>query len=294
MSDSVTLQDIYNLFQESHQLVEASHQRFQQDLAASRIEFDRRLTESDQRDAESRANFEREMAESRAEFDRRLAESDQRDAESRTNFDREMAESRANFDREMAESRANFDREMAESRANFDREMAESRAEFDRRSAAADRRLASLQQTVERTSREVANLTTRWGQFVENLVEPGIVQLLQDHGLPVVETYRRMKTTRGNLNMEIDIFAVNDDCAVAIEVKSRLSQRKVTEFLEHLRLFKQAFPHYQTYQIYGAIAGIEIDEGIDRYAYQRGLFVIRQSGDVVEIANDRNFRPAVW
>ncbi|TRU54703.1 MAG: DUF3782 domain-containing protein, partial [Microcystis aeruginosa Ma_QC_Ch_20071001_S25] len=38
----------------------------------------------------------------------------------------------------------------------------------------------------------------------------------------------------------------------------------------------------------------EIDEGIDRYAYNKGLFVIKPSGDTVEIINDENFRPRTW
>lgn len=94
--------------------------------------------------------------------------------------------------------------------------------------------------------------------------------------------------------MEIDIFAVDGDVAVAVEVKSRLSRQDVQEFLEKLGRFRLAFPHYQNYQIYGAMAGIEIDSGADRYAYQQGLFVIKQTGETVAIANDENFRPAVW
>ena len=82
--------------------------------------------------------------------------------------------------------------------------------------------------------------------------------------------------------------------AVAIEVKSHLTQDVVDEFLENLALFKQAFPAYKNYQIYGAVAGIEIDEGVDRYGYKKGLFVIRQSGEAIEIANDNQFKPAVW
>ncbi len=48
------------------------------------------------------------------------------------------------------------------------------------------------------------------------------------------------------------------------------------------------------YNIYGAVAGIEIDEGVDRFAYQRGLFVIKQTGDTVMIANNSTFQPTAW
>lgn len=166
----------------------------------------------------------------------------------------------------------------------------------DRRSAEADRRLAKLERIAANTSREVAGLTSRWGQFVENLVEPSVVRLFQDQGIAVQETYRRMKSNRPGAAMEIDIFAVDGSVAVAvaIEVKARLSQRDVEDFLGKLGRFKQAFPNQASYQIYGAVAGIEIDAGVDRYAYQQGLFVINQSGDTVAIANDTAFRPTAW
>ncbi len=140
----------------------------------------------------------------------------------------------------------------------------------------------------------MAGLTTRWGQFVENLVEPAVIRLFQARGIDVQETSRRMTSKRPGAQMEIDIFAVDGDVAVAIEVKSRLSQRDVDDFIAKLGRFRQAFPHYGDYCIFGAVAGIEIDVGVDRYAYQQGLFVIQQSGDSVDIANDQSFRPTAW
>ncbi|MBC6418934.1 MAG: YraN family protein [Prochloron sp. SP5CPC1] len=166
--------------------------------------------------------------------------------------------------------------------------------EADRRATQADRDMQQLKKVVANTSREVANLTSRWGQFLENLVEPAVVRLFQARGIAVTETHRRVKTKRSGIAMEIDILAIDDDVAVAVEVKSRLSKTDVDYFLDKLARFKEAFPRYTDVKLNGAVAGIEIDEGIDRYAYRRGLFVIQQSGEVVEIANDEAFRPGVW
>lgn len=169
-----------------------------------------------------------------------------------------------------------------------------SQAEADRRAAEADRRLQRLENVAANTSREVAGLTTRWGQFVENLVAPAVIRLFQERGIEVQELSRRMQSKRPGAEMEIDIFAVDGDVAVAIEVKSRLARQDVDDFLARLGRFRQAFPHYTDYRIYGAVAGIEIDAGVDRYAYQQGLFVIKQTGDTVALANDPAFRPAAW
>ncbi|WP_026072729.1 hypothetical protein [Nodosilinea nodulosa] len=205
---------------------------------------------------------------------------------SQAEADRRFAEA----DRLAAESKAEADRRAAE----FDRKMAESKAEDDRRAAEAARSMAELKRLVDNTTRAVDGLTTRWGQFVENLVEPSVLRLFQARGIDVQEVSRRMRSQRPGAEMEIDIFAVDGDVAVAVEVKSRLSLQDVEYFLGCLGRFKQSFPHYGDYQIYGAVAGIEIDEGVDRYAYQRGLFVIKQTGDTVTIANDSNFQPMAW
>ena len=164
----------------------------------------------------------------------------------------------------------------------------------ERRAAEADRSMEELKKVVANTSREVGKLTTRWGQFVENLVEPGVVRLFQARGIAVKETHPRIKAKRSTVAMEIDILAVDDDVAVAVEVKSRLSKTDVDDFLDRLAHFKEAFPRYADVKLNGAVAGIEIDFGVDLYAYRQGLFVIKQSGETVEIANDETFKPKIW
>lgn len=224
MSQPVTLEDIYKLF-------EKTNEKFEQ----SRQEYDRRAAEADRR-----------AAEVAAEADRRAAEADRRAAEA------------------------------------------------DHRAAEADRRLAKLEKASVNTMRAVDNLTTRWGRFVEELVEPAVIQLFRAKGIDVKETYSRARVKRQGIAMEIDILAVDETEVVLVECKSRLSKDDVEEFLEKLSRFKQAFPHYKNYHAYGAVAGIEIDEGIDRYAYKQGLFVIKPSGDTVEIINDSVFKPKLW
>ncbi|MFM6660361.1 MAG: DUF3782 domain-containing protein, partial [Microcystis panniformis] len=53
-------------------------------------------------------------------------------------------------------------------------------------------------------------------------------------------------------------------------------------------------PEYNHKQLYGAVAGIEIEEGADKYAYRQGLFVLAQRGENVAILNDTDFQPKTW
>ncbi len=176
-----------------------------------------------------------------------------------------------------------FDRRIAEQ----ERLAAEAKAENDRRAVEAAR-------TLEEMKRSVNALTTRWGRFVEELVEPAVVRLFQERGIDVKEKHARVRVKRETVAMEIDILVVDTTDVVLVECKSRLSKDDIDEFIENLQKFKLAFPAYKNYQAYGAVAGIEINEGVDRYAYQKGLFVIRPSGDTVEIVNDKKFKAMTW
>ncbi|MDJ0528061.1 MAG: DUF3782 domain-containing protein, partial [Microcystis sp. M53600_WE12] len=173
MSQPITIEDIYKLF-------EKTNEKFEQ----SRQEYDRRAAEA--------------KAEAKAEADRRADE-----------YDRRAAEAKAEADRRAAEAKDEADRWAAEA---------------DRRAAEADRRLAKLEKTVANTSRAVDSLTTRWGRFVEELVEPAVISLFRGKGIDVKETYSRARVKRQGIAMEIDILAVDETEVVLVECKSRLSK----------------------------------------------------------------------
>ncbi len=277
--------------------------------AASRAEeIDRRFAELAEEDKRRRAEEEARRAEEdkrrRAEEDkRRRAEEDKRRrAEEDKRRRAEEAARRAEEDKrrraEEAVRRAEEDkRRRAEEEAR--------RAEAERRAAELDRIFAELAEENKRgmqelrkvaanTSREVGKLTSRWAPFVKDYVEPGVVRIFQERGIAVKETHPRIQAERENVAMEIDILAVDDNVAVAIEVKSRLSTTDVNEFKEKLGKFKEAFPAYKNYKIHGAVAAIGVTKEVARYAYRQGLFVIVQSGETVEIANDEAFQPKNW
>jgi len=194
-------------------------------------------------------------------------------------------------------SRQEADRRAAEAdhrAAEADRRTAEADKLADHRAAEADKRMQKLERTVENTNRAVNGLTTRWGRFVEELVRPAVVRLFRAKGINVTRTFLRMRSEPGNVPMEIDVFGVNGMNAIAVECKSRLSSDDVDEICERLGNLKQAFPEYGSYRIFGAVAGIEVDDNVGRYAYQKGLYVIKPSGETVEIVNDEKFQAIAW
>ncbi len=147
------------------------------------------------------------------------------------------------------------------------------------------------QKNVDQATMAVNNLTGKWGNFVVGLVLPAVERLFKERGIEVTQIAQNIKSRKKGFEMEIDILAANGEYVALIEVKSTLKVDDVKEHIERLDKFKPAFPAYSDKKLVGAVAGIVIDSGADRFAYKNGLFVIAQSGDTVKFLNDNKFVP---
>ena len=169
--------------------------------------------------------------------------------------------------------------------------------ETDRQLKETDKKLEKYFRETDKKIKELTNLfTTQWGRLIEALVEPGVLELFQKWGIKVKYTSRRIEIEdemRRRI-MEIDLFLENDVEGVIVEVKNFVKKEDVDELLEKLDRFKEVRPKYREYRLYGAIAGINFAKGVDKYAYRKGLFVLKSRGGLIEIANDEKFKPRVW
>jgi hypothetical protein len=147
---------------------------------------------------------------------------------------------------------------------------------------------------ITRLSQEIGNLGGKWGRFVENMVAPACETLFLNRQIPVHQVSQRVRKRLDGKTLEIDVLVTNENHVLVVEVKSSLSVDDVKELIKNLTEFRQFFPEYNHKQLYGAVAGIEIEEGADKYAYRQGLFVLAQRGENVAILNYTEFQPKTW
>ena len=102
------------------------------------------------------------------------------------------------------------------------------------------------------------------------------------------------KDDAGRLLAQVDLLVVDSDTAIVVECKSYLSVDDVNDHIERMAIFKTCWPEYAAYKLLGAVAAMVLPEGVGRYAYRNGLFVLAQSGEAVEIRNDAQFVAKVW
>lgn len=176
--------------------------------------------------------------------------------------------------------------------------------EIDRRFQETERFLKEQAQETDRvlkeqsreTDRKISKLGNRLGEFVEGLVAPALIRLFQARGIAVNGLSRDISRKNPQLNLatQIDLFVINGDSCILIEVKSKLSIDDVNEHLDRMEKFKRLFPEYTDKYAYGAVAAMVIPDAVAKYAYHKGFFVLAQQGETVAILNDDNFKPLAW
>jgi len=146
--------------------------------------------------------------------------------------------------------------------------------------------------------KKLGELSGSWGKFVAEMVKPKIVELFKEKGIEIETTIQSVEGFKnGQKYYEIDLLLINTNVAVVVEIKSSLSVDDVNEHLERLEKIKKIAPKridLSRVTIYGAIAGMIVEGEADKYAYKKGLFVLRQKGNIVEIVNDFKFKPKEW
>ncbi|MFN8487292.1 MAG: hypothetical protein U0350_06840 [Caldilineaceae bacterium] len=177
-----------------------------------------------------------------------------------------------------------------------DAKFKETDARLDQRFRETDAEIKATAAEIKATNASLRRLEglfgSQWGRLMEALVKPGVLALFQERGHQVRRLHQRSTAQRDGDMMEIDLILEDSTEVIVGEVKSSVGVEEVNAFLTDLAEFTSFFPLYRGYQVYGAIAGLEISAEVARYAYRRGLFVLSIGKEgFVTILNDNKFRP---
>ena len=286
---------ILEMMYETHQMIRESVEQHN----VERGEYERRNREYDEQRKAEREEYERRNREydeqrkaEREEYDRRNRESDERRmAEEEKRRAEEEKRRRAEDERRRAEEekrRVEDERRRAEEEKRIAEEEKRRAEEEKRRRADEEKRKADweeLRLQMKETDRKFKELATKYssqtGHIVEGLMEPSALRLFQQSGFDIDKCWKEMKGKRkssGNA-MEVDLFLHDTTDAVAVEVKTNCTEADVDRFLAQMEKFGDVFPEFADVNVYVAIAAINYNRGADKYAAQKGLFVIRVGED---------------
>ncbi len=195
---------------------------------------------------------------------------------------------------ELAQSQKETERILREQSLETERRFQETERRFQQSDRIFQELTKEVNKQISAVNKQISSLGGKWGRFVENMVAPSCETIFLNRGIDVHQVSQRVRKRVNGDTLEIDVLVTNQDAVLVVEVKSSLGVEDVKELMKDLRRFRHFFPEYEQKRLYGAVAGIEIEDSADTYAYKQGLFVLAQKGEAVSILNKPEFEPRVW
>jgi len=156
-----------------------------------------------------------------------------------------------------------------------ERERKESTAEFNRRLG------------------EYINL---FGEVTEYTMVPKLREKFVEFGFtfPKVERNVSIRDYINNLFLEIDVMLENDDKAVLVEIKTKLTVERINDHIERLeKMRKYADLRGDKRVFLGAVAGVVVTDKERNYALDQGFYLIEPAGQNLNITPP-NGKPKEW
>ena len=173
-------------------------------------------------------------------------------------------------------------RRIEERDERFRKEQAEREAEREKDRAEFKERMDKISMDTNKAIKDMKNVfTTQWGRLVEALCKPAAYSLFKKEGIEIDRVYEGIHKAKANGQdvMEIDVALCDTSVAVIVEVKTRCGRRDIDYFLSQMKHCKEWYPDFANKELRVAVAAIKYDAGADTYAQERGLYVLKLSGE---------------
>ena len=144
-----------------------------------------------------------------------------------------------------------------------------------------DEQMKRTDKKLERIGIHLGNISKNQGDVAEEFF---FNSLIHDNHLGTIhfdDITKGMQKHRGKIQEEYDLVMTNSGSIGIIEVKYKVHGTDLDKLERKMRNFKELFPIYKDYQLYGAIASFHIHDDAKREALSRGFFVLQRSGKIV-------------
>jgi len=163
------------------------------------------------------------------------------------------------------------------------KETAEQIREIAERQKKTDEQMRKTDEKLDRLAKAVGGINDNIGHHAEQYFQNVFDEKLSFGGQKYDELIRNLKP-KNKKNCEFDIVLVNGASVAIIEAKNRIHPDFVEKVAtDKVSQFRKYFPKYKNYKLYLGIAGFSFDDSVIEEAKKRGIGIIRQVGDAVEI-----------
>jgi hypothetical protein len=149
-----------------------------------------------------------------------------------------------------------------------------------------DRIVKEVAERQKETDRQIGKLGDRFGEMVEYMVLPNLVNKFRELGFVFTKAYPHatIEDEKNKIIAEIDITLENGDKVMIVEVKSKPSMKDITDHVERMRKVRHhADLHDDKRKYLGAVAGMVINKNTKEFIHKNGFYVIEPSGETFTI-----------
>ena len=195
--------------------------------------------------------------------------------------------------RELTESQKETDRQIKETNKQMqetDRQMQET----DKRMQETDKRMDELWK---KTNKTLGDLGIRFGEVVEHLIAPNLVEKFNDIGFDfrTASSNRKFYDIKHREIAEVDVLLENTTIVMAVEAKSKLLASHVQDHIERMDILRAYADEHGDRRVWlGAVGGAVLATDARKAALKAGFYLIEQSGDTMMISIPEGFKPKEW
>ncbi len=145
-----------------------------------------------------------------------------------------------------------------------------------------DEQLKRTDEKLERIGIQLANIAGNQGDVAEEFFFNSLANDMHLGSIYFDDISKNENKRRGRMEEEYDIVMTNGNSIGIIEVKYKAHENDLKKLERKMKNFKQLFPIYENYKLYGAIASFHIYKKAKHAALEQGFFVLQRRGEVIQ------------
>lgn len=157
-----------------------------------------------------------------------------------------------------------------------------------------DRRMDELWK---KTNKTLGDLGLRFGEIVEHLIAPNLIEKFNDIGFDfrTASSNRKFYDIKHQEIAEVDVLLENTNIVMAVEAKSKLLASHVQDHIERMDILREYADEHNDRRVWlGAVGGAVLATDARKAALKAGFYLIEQSGDTMMISVPEGFKPKEW
>jgi len=176
-----------------------------------------------------------------------------------------------------------------------DRLIKERAAEYEREKKENERK---IRESEERLNKQLGKLGGRFGEMIEYMVLPNLVNKFRDLGFEFTKAHHstEFKDYKNNIVTEVDITLEDGDKVMFVEVKSKPDINDIKDHVERMgKVRRHGDLHGDKRKFLGAIAGMVFIDDVKTFAMKNGFYLIVPSGETFDITvPEGEYSPREW